>query len=57
MTNAFCAKCNRHLIVSEEDSLTCPVCSSPLIDTSAVTGGAAAASRQGGWVGSEDYLG
>jgi DNA-directed RNA polymerase subunit RPC12/RpoP len=34
---AFCTTCNRDVHLSEPDEVSCPVCSSPLIETESQT--------------------
>lgn len=37
VTAGFCSVCNRQVYVSEGDQLSCPVCSSPLIETASAS--------------------
>lgn len=36
MRSAFCSVCNRQVNLADGDPLSCPVCSSPLIETAEV---------------------
>lgn len=56
--SAFCSVCNRQVNLSERDSLTCPVCSSLLIETPDIPApGDVGVSRQLETIGPEVYLG
>lgn len=33
----FCSSCNRSVYVSHSDALSCPVCSTPLLEATVVT--------------------
>jgi Zn finger protein HypA/HybF involved in hydrogenase expression len=46
---AFCTTCQRTVYIEEEETPVCPVCSSPLVETSpAVEGDEAAPDQAGG---------
>lgn len=57
VTTGFCPVCKRHVHVADGEPLSCPVCSSPLIEAASSDHDVADGSHQLAKIGPEIYLG
>lgn len=57
ITMAFCSECGRQVHLSNEDTLSCPVCSTPLLETLDAAEDPITISYPPGAVGPDTYLG
>ncbi len=57
VTTAFCTECDRQVHLSDDEALSCPVCSTPLVETAPPKEDARVISLRPVAVGPEVYLG